>query len=132
MIAGADLGGKGGRPPPPPPSGNRPPVDPKGPPLVLFKKSIFGRPTLKFFLRRLWRQYILILRGDRTPKKRNFSVKIFQKVPKNAFFGLFFQNFACGARSFEIFLKIRPPPRENPRSAPWMIEYLSKPKRYII
>ena len=32
------------------------------------------------------------------PKKRNFLVKIFQKVPKNAFFGLFFfLKFACGA-----------------------------------
>ena len=44
---------------------------------------------------RLCRQYILILSEDRAPKKRNFLVKIFQKVPKNAFFGLFFQNFAC-------------------------------------
>ena len=71
-------------------------------------------------------------------KKRNFSVKIFQKVPKNAFFGLFFQNFACGAKNLakigtkpcfgrarKIYLvdlkKIPPPPpspRENPRSAP--------------
>ena len=32
------------------PSGIRPPADPKGPPpLVLFKKSIFGQPTQKFF-----------------------------------------------------------------------------------
>ena len=120
-------------------SGIRPPADPKGPPLILFKKSIFGRPTLKFFQRRLRRQYILILRGDRAPKKPNFSVKIFQKVPKNAFFGLFFQNSACGAKNLtkigtkpcfgrarkinlvdlkNFFLKIRPPPRENPRSAP--------------
>ena len=30
-------------------SGIRPPADPKGPPLILFQKSIFGRPTLKFF-----------------------------------------------------------------------------------
>ena len=43
--------------------------------------------------------YILILRGERAPKKRNFLVKVFQKVSKNAFFGLFFQNFACGAEN---------------------------------
>ena len=40
------------------------------------------------------RRSILILMGERAPKKRNFSVKIFQKVPKNALFGLFFQNGA--------------------------------------
>ena len=33
-------------------------------------------------------------------KKRNFVVKIFQKAPKNAFFG-FFQNFACRAEHFK-------------------------------
>ena len=32
-----------------------------------------------------------------TPKQRDFLVKNFQKVSKNAFFG-FFQNFACGAK----------------------------------
>ena len=32
-----------------PASGIRPPADPKGPPLILFEKSIFGQPTLKFF-----------------------------------------------------------------------------------
>ena len=48
-----------------PSSGIRPPADPKGPPaLILFQKSIFGRPTLKFFYRRLGRQYILTLRGS--------------------------------------------------------------------
>ena len=50
--AGADLGGGGGgigRPS----SGIRPPADQKGPPLVLFEKSIFSQPTLKFLY---WRQ----------------------------------------------------------------------------
>ena len=46
-----------------------------------------------------WRQYILILSGERAPKKREFLLKIFQKVPRNAFFLAFFQNFACGAES---------------------------------
>ena len=45
---------------------------------------------------------MLILRGERDPKKRNFSVKVIQKVPKNAFFGLFFQNSACGAEILGI------------------------------
>ena len=46
---GADLGGGGGGGRTPFTSGIRPPADPKGPPLILFQKSIFGRPTLKFF-----------------------------------------------------------------------------------
>ena len=38
--------------------------------------------------------------GERAPKKRSFLVKIFQKVPKNAFFDcFFFQKFACGAEN---------------------------------
>ena len=80
------------------------------------------------------------MRGERAPKKRDFLVKIFQKVHENAFYGLFFQNFVCGAdnfiktetkpslgrarkinsvdlkkkvdKIFENFLKTRPPPRE--------------------
>ena len=40
------------------------------------------------------------LRGERLPKKRNFLVKIFQNMPKNAFFGLFFEKLACGAENF--------------------------------
>ena len=30
-------------------------------------------------------------KGERAPKKRNFLVKIFQKVPKNAFLACFFK-----------------------------------------
>ena len=37
--------------------------------------------------------------GERAPKKRDFFVKIFQKVPKNGFFDLFFQKIACGAEN---------------------------------
>ena len=38
--------------------------------------------------------------GERDPKKHDFLVNIFQKVPKNASIGLFFlQNFASGARN---------------------------------
>ena len=61
-------------------------------PTQLFKKSTFGRPTLKFFQRRIRRQYLLILRGERAPKKRIFLIKTFQKLPKNACFDCFFKN----------------------------------------
>ena len=69
-----------------------------GPPLILFQKSIFGRPTLKFFLRRLWRQYILTLRGSARQKKTRCFVKIFQKVPKNGFFDCFFKNLPAAQK----------------------------------
>ena len=46
-ISGGFRGGGGGRPPPP--QGFDPLPTQRVPPLVLFKKSIFGRPTFKFF-----------------------------------------------------------------------------------
>ena len=46
-IAGADLGGGGGRTPFP--QGIDPLPTQRVPPLILFKKSIFGRPTIKIF-----------------------------------------------------------------------------------
>ena len=39
------------------------------------------------------------LRESVRQKKRDFFVKIFQKVPKNGFFDLFFQKFACSAEN---------------------------------
>ena len=100
MLKPTRGGFRGGRvrKPPPPPSLLRDSTQ-RVPPLVLFKKCISGRPTLKLFYRRLWRQYILTNFEEGAQKKRNFLVKIFQKVPKNAFLGLFFQNFACGAQN---------------------------------
>ena len=128
-----------------PPQGFDPLPTQRVPPLILFQKFIFGRPTLKFFKRCLRRQYILTLRGS-APKKRDFLVNIFQKVPKNCFFDCFFFKICLRRRKFsqnrgktmlwessknqfgrpkkkvvkifDFFLKIRPPPRENPRSAP--------------
>ena len=45
-------------------------------------------------------QSVLILRGERARKKRDFLVETYQRVPKNAFSGLFFfQKFACGAKN---------------------------------
>ena len=43
--------------------------------------------------------YTYIKGGKRAEKNAIFFGKIFQKVSKNAFFGLFFQSFACGAES---------------------------------
>ena len=40
------------------------------------------------------------LEGGVSAQKTLFLVKFFQKVSKNAFFGLFFQNFASGAGNF--------------------------------
>ena len=76
MPSGADLRGGGAYAPS---SGIRPPADPKGPPFDTFSEIHFCRPTLKFFQRRLWRQYILTLRGSARQKKPDFFVKIFQK-----------------------------------------------------
>ena len=66
--------------------------------------------------------------GGSAPKKRDFLVKNFQKVPKNAFdqktgtksrLGRDRKIKSVDLKNFEFFLKIRPPPpRENPRSAP--------------
>ena len=95
------MGGGGGRgggrtPPFSPPQGFDPVPTQRVPPLVLFKISIFGRPTLKFSKGAFGANiyiYILILRGGARQKKRNFFGQNSPKSAKNAFFGLFFQNF---------------------------------------
>ena len=60
----------------PPLSGIRPPADPKDPPSYNFEPKNFPKAPI----------YITFEGGARA-KKRKFLVKIFQKVPKNAFFG---------------------------------------------
>ena len=80
VQSGADLGGAGGgrfR------SGIRPPADPKGPPFDTFSEIHIWPTGSKIFLEAPSRQYILTLRGSARQKKRDFFVKIFQKVPKN-------------------------------------------------
>ena len=57
------------------------PSRPKGSPFVLFWDIHFWPTDLKIFLK--------ARRAECAPKKRDFLVSIFQKVPKNAFFGLF-------------------------------------------
>ena len=69
-----------------------------GRPLILFQKSIFGRPTLKFFLKAPLASIYTNFEGERAPKKRDFFVKIFQKVPKNGFFDCFFKNLPAAQK----------------------------------
>ena len=40
-----------------------------------------------------------LIRDMKTYYTRFFFVKFFQKVPKNGFFDLFFQQIACGAEN---------------------------------
>ena len=56
------------------------------------------RPPAKFFLKAPSAPIYTKLEGECAPKKLNFLVKIFQKVLKNAFFGLFFQNFTAARK----------------------------------
>ena len=56
-------------------------------------------PDPKIFLKAPAAPIYANFEGECAPKKRNFLVKLFQKLPINAFFGLFFQNFACGAEN---------------------------------
>ena len=85
LKSGADLGGGGA-----PPSGIRPPADPKGPPFDTFSEIHFWPTDPKIF--RLWRQYILTLRGSARQKKRVFLSKFFKKCPKTAFLTVFSKN----------------------------------------
>ena len=87
---GADLGGRGGRP-----SFLRDLTlcRPKGSPLCNILRYPFSVTDPKVFLKAPI--YTNFERGARA----DFLVKIFQKLPKNAFYGPFFQNFACGAEN---------------------------------
>ena len=85
----ADFGG-GGRSS----SGVRPPADPKLT-FVLFWDNHCWLTDLKVFLKAPLAPICTDFKGERAPKKRNFLVEIFQKVPKNAFL------------RYEIFEKLR-------------------------
>ena len=98
IKTGADLG-RAGRTPPP--SGIRPPADPKDLPFDTFSEIHFWPTDPKIFLKAPLAPIYTNFERERAPKKkRNFFVKIFQKVPKNGFFWLFFQKFASGAENF--------------------------------
>ena len=92
-IAIVRSGFRGGGRFSPRPTRIRPPADPKGPPLVLYKKWVFGRPTLKFFKR-------LFFVKTRAKKNAFFLSKFCKKFQKRLFRPVFFfQKFACGAES---------------------------------
>ena len=112
-----------------------------GPPFWYFLKINFWPTDPKCFLKAPLVPIYTNFEGGSAPKKRDFFVKIFQKVPKNGFFDLFFQKVACGPKklaktaSFYCFTRARKinlvellekkvviffqnpyPPREIPRS----------------
>ena len=72
-----------------------PPADPKDPLCTIL--SFFTDP--KTFLKAPSAPEYTNMRAKIQPKKRNFLVTIFKKVPMNAFFCFFFQKFACGAEN---------------------------------
>ena len=81
-------------------SGIRPPADPKGPPFGTFYKINFLPTDPKMFLKAPLARIYTNFEGERAPKKRDFFVKIFQKVPKNGFFDLFFSKICLRRRKF--------------------------------
>ena len=70
------------------------PCRPKAPPLYYFEISIFGDGPQKLSQSAFGANIYLFSEGSARRKNATFLVKVFQKVPKNAFFGLFFQNFS--------------------------------------
>ena len=89
-------------PHPPPPKGFEPLPTQMVPPLCYFEISIFGDGP-KIFLKAPLASIYINFEGERAQKKRDFLFKIFQKVPKNAFFDLIFKTFAYGAENFGVF-----------------------------
>ena len=89
-------GGAGGRTPPP--SGIRPPADPKGPPFDTFSEIHFWPTDPKIFLKAPSAPIYTNFEGERAPKKRDFFVKIFQKLPKNGFFDCFIKNLPAALK----------------------------------
>ena len=85
VIRGGFRGRFGG-PADAPPSGIRPPADPKGPPFDTFSEIHFWPTDPKIFLKAPLAPIYTNFEGERAPKKRDFFVKIFQKLPKNGFF----------------------------------------------
>ena len=67
------------------------PCGPKGSPLWYLLRNPF--------LKAPWAPKYTNFEGERAPKNRDFLVKIFQKVPKNAFLDYFFQKLARGAEN---------------------------------
>ena len=76
------------------------PCRPKGhiAPLYYFEIS-FWLTYPKYFQKASSMPKYTNFEGEHEPKRRNFFIRVVQKVPKNAFFGFFFQKFASGAET---------------------------------
>ena len=72
-------------------SGIRPPCRPKGSPSCTFLRNRFFVTNAKLFLNSPLAPIYTKFDGGADTKKRNFLVRIFQKVRKNAFFACFFK-----------------------------------------
>ena len=80
--------------------GDLTPCRPKGSPLCTILRYPLLATDPKNFLKTPSAPIYNSFEGERAPKKRNFFLsKFLKKLPKNAFFGLFFQNFASGAKN---------------------------------
>ena len=145
LKPGADLGGGGGladalllR--------DSTPCRPKGSPLWYFFRNPFWPTDPKIFRKAPLAPIYTKFEGGRAPKKTRFFFEIFHKVAKNGVLTVFLKILLrrrkfCQNRGKTVlwessknqfgrpkenmvvkilvnFLKIRPPPRENPRSAP--------------
>ena len=71
----------------------------KGSPLCTILRYPFSVMDSKMFLKAFCRQNTLVLKGERGARaeKPQFFGQNFPKMPKNAFFCLFFLHVACGA-----------------------------------
>ena len=100
------------------------PCRPQKSPLSIILKYPFLVTDPKNFLKQApWAPKYISFEGGARAEKAQFFGQHFQKVPKNAFFGLFFfLQILPVAQKFwpkQGLFKIRhPPARENPRSAP--------------
>ena len=86
----------------------RPAADPKGPSFVFSEYPILTDSIT--FLKVPSAPHHINFEGEHTPKKRNFLVKNFQKVSKNAFFWPVFSKFFLRRRKFgynEVFIVIQ-------------------------
>ena len=95
LLFGVTRGGFLGRPPQ-----GFDPLPTQRVPLCTILKYPYLVTEPKIFLKAPLTPICTNFEGEARAEKRVFLVKIFQKLPKNAFFGLFFfQNFACGVEN---------------------------------
>ena len=83
----------------------RPPADPKGPPFDTFSEIHFWPTDPKIFLKAPSAPIYTNFEGERAPKKRDFFVKIFQKLPENGFSDCFFFKNLTAAQKAKVGAK---------------------------